>query len=52
MRSKYQNFEDLVRQNKQELLDDDKKVQQLEYRLDEKVISQSTDNMEQNSLQQ
>ncbi|RYG74009.1 FbpB family small basic protein [Lentibacillus lipolyticus] len=40
MRLKYQNFEDLVKQNKQELMDDDKKIKQIEYRLDEKVMNQ------------
>ncbi len=41
MRPKYQNFEDLVKQNKQELLEDDKKIRQIEYRLDERVVKQT-----------
>ncbi|MFD2762001.1 FbpB family small basic protein [Lentibacillus juripiscarius] len=46
MRPKYQNFEDLVKQNKQELLEDDKKIRQIEYRLDERVVKQNADTME------
>lgn len=36
MRPKSLNFEQLVEQNKQELLDDDKSIQQIELRLEKK----------------
>lgn len=36
MRAKYQSFEELVKQNKQELLEDENKLEQLELRLEKK----------------
>lgn len=36
MRPKYQSFEELVKQNKQELLEDDKELRQIELRLEKK----------------
>ncbi|MBU8791701.1 FbpB family small basic protein [Oceanobacillus caeni] len=36
MRPKTLNFEQLVEQNKQELLDDEKRIQQIELRLEKK----------------
>lgn len=36
MRPKYQRFEELVKQNKQELLEDEKQLKQIEIRLEKK----------------
>ncbi|WP_174613088.1 FbpB family small basic protein [Virgibacillus ihumii] len=36
MRPKYQRFEELVKQNKQELLEDEKQLKQIELRLEKK----------------
>ncbi|SFB35328.1 Fur-regulated basic protein B [Lentibacillus halodurans] len=45
MRPKYQSFEELVQQNKQELWEDEYKLNQIEQRLDKKVTSQQSDKM-------
>ncbi|QKY68893.1 FbpB family small basic protein [Lentibacillus sp. CBA3610] len=47
MRPRYQSFEDLVNQNKQELWEDEYKIKQIEQRLDKKVTSQKSDKMDQ-----
>ncbi|TFJ94487.1 FbpB family small basic protein [Lentibacillus salicampi] len=47
MRPKYQNFEELVKQNKQELLEDEQKIKQIEQRLDKKATKQKTDKINQ-----
>ncbi|WP_077325873.1 FbpB family small basic protein [Virgibacillus siamensis] len=36
MRPKYQSFDELVKQNKKELLEDEKQLQQIELRLEKK----------------
>ncbi|GAA0446266.1 hypothetical protein GCM10008983_25120 [Lentibacillus halophilus] len=46
MRLKHQRFEDLVQQNKQELMENDKKIEQIENRL-EKRFSRHTSVKEQ-----
>lgn len=46
MRPKYQNFEELVKQNEQELWQDEHKIKQIEQRLDNKVTSQRSDKMD------
>ncbi|WP_083838367.1 FbpB family small basic protein [Lentibacillus jeotgali] len=47
MRPKHQNFEDLVKQNKQELLEDEQKIKQIEQRLDKKAADRNIDKMNQ-----
>ncbi|WP_164669204.1 FbpB family small basic protein [Virgibacillus doumboii] len=46
MRPKYQNFEELVKQNKQELLEDEDRLKQLELRLDKKQSAIKSDRMD------
>lgn len=46
MRAKFQNFEDLVKQNKQELLEDEEELKQLELRLDKKQTAVKKDKMD------
>jgi len=44
MRSKYHRFEDLVTENKRELMEDDRLMQKLETRLEKKRTDESEDN--------
>ncbi|HLR80160.1 MAG TPA: FbpB family small basic protein [Bacillota bacterium] len=46
MRPKYQNFEELVKQNKQELLADEQKIRQIEQRIDKKAARQISDKVD------
>lgn len=46
MRPKSLNFEQLVQQNKRELLDDEKSLSQLEVRLDKKQADATEQNQE------
>ncbi|GGJ97978.1 hypothetical protein GCM10007063_20360 [Lentibacillus kapialis] len=46
MRLKHQTFEDLVKQNKQELLEDDRKLKQIEQRLDKKAADRNADKVD------
>lgn len=46
MRPKSLNFEQLVQQNKRELLDDEKSLSQLEMRLDKKQADATEQNQE------
>lgn len=43
---KYQNFEDLVQQNKQELLKDENELEQIELRLEKKQSDIKSDKLE------
>lgn len=43
MRTKNQNFEELVKQNKQELLEDENMLKQIELRLEKKQSEKKTD---------
>ncbi|WP_156418611.1 FbpB family small basic protein [Lentibacillus amyloliquefaciens] len=46
MRPRFQNFEELVRQNKQELWEDELKINPIEQRLDKTETSQDSDKMD------
>ncbi|MGP4108824.1 FbpB family small basic protein [Virgibacillus sp. L01] len=43
---KYQNFEDLVQQNKQELLRDENELEQIELRLEKKQSDKKSNKLE------
>ncbi|MFC4556933.1 FbpB family small basic protein [Virgibacillus kekensis] len=45
MRPKHQNFEELVKKNKQELLADENELKEIELRLEKKQTEQKTDNV-------
>ncbi|HLR62289.1 MAG TPA: FbpB family small basic protein [Lentibacillus sp.] len=47
MKPRHQNFEDLVKQNKQELLEDEQKIKQIEQRLDKKAADRNADKVNQ-----
>lgn len=46
MRSRLLNFEQLMQENKQELLADDKQISQIEMRLDNKQAASANDKQE------
>ncbi|MFD1039029.1 FbpB family small basic protein [Virgibacillus byunsanensis] len=50
MRPKFQSFEQLVKENKQELLQDEKSLQQIELRLEKKQSAMAVKNKKRFSL--
>lgn len=44
--NKYQNFEELVKQNKQELLKDENELNLIERRLEKKQLEKRSDNLD------